>query len=212
MARDNLLTYPDFNETFKINIDASALQLGAIISQKGKHIAFYSRKLTDDQQQYTVTERELLIIVETPKQFRTILLGQKLQIYTDHRNLMCKTFNTDILLLWRLKLEEYGPDIEYIKVENNIVADGLSRIPLNGNQETTQKSTYQQEIVSEINDIKEILEGTFSIYLKLIQKYQGLEPSIRAKYKYGTYHQGSLRRSGNIDLILITCKDNICIP
>ena len=32
--------------------------------------------------------------------------------------------------------EEYGPDIEYIKGEDNIVTGALSRIPLNGNQET----------------------------------------------------------------------------
>ena len=32
---DTLLTYPGFNETFKIHTDASAFQLGAVISQKG---------------------------------------------------------------------------------------------------------------------------------------------------------------------------------
>ena len=36
MARDTLLTYPDFNETFKIHTDASAFQLGVVISQKGR--------------------------------------------------------------------------------------------------------------------------------------------------------------------------------
>ena len=36
-------------------MDASAFQLGAVISQKGKPIAFYSTKLTDAQQRYTVT-------------------------------------------------------------------------------------------------------------------------------------------------------------
>ena len=30
LAHDNLLTYPDFNETFKINTDASAFQLGRL--------------------------------------------------------------------------------------------------------------------------------------------------------------------------------------
>ena len=50
-----LLTYPDFNETFKIHTDASAFQLGAVISQKDKPINFYSIKLTDSQQRYTVT-------------------------------------------------------------------------------------------------------------------------------------------------------------
>ena len=49
VARDTLLTYPDFNETFKIHTDASAFQLGAVIIQKGKTIGFYSRKLTGVQ-------------------------------------------------------------------------------------------------------------------------------------------------------------------
>ena len=75
----------------------------------------------------------------------------------------------DVLVWYKsLILEQYGPDIEYIKDEKNIVADALSRFPLNGNQETAQKSTYQQEIVSEINDIREISEGTFPINIKLI--------------------------------------------
>ena len=46
------------------------------------------------------------------------------------------------------------------------------------------------EIVSEIYDIEEIPEGTFPINLKLIAKYQWTEPSLMAKYEYGTYHQG----------------------
>ena len=65
--RDTLLTYPDFNETFKIHTDASTLQLGGVISSKGKLIAFYSSHLTDAQTRYTVTERELLRILETLK-------------------------------------------------------------------------------------------------------------------------------------------------
>ena len=47
VARDTLLTCPNFNETFKIFTDISAFQLGAVIIQKGKHISFYSRKFTD---------------------------------------------------------------------------------------------------------------------------------------------------------------------
>ena len=54
---DTLLTYQDFNEAFKIHTDTSAFQLGAVVIQKGKPIDFYSIKLTDDQQWYTVTER-----------------------------------------------------------------------------------------------------------------------------------------------------------
>ena len=89
VARDTLLTYPYFNETFKIYANASAFQLWVVISQKGKPIALYSMKLNDAQNRYTVTEREPLRIVETLKYFRTILLGQKLRIYTNHKDHTC---------------------------------------------------------------------------------------------------------------------------
>ena len=84
MDRDTLSTYQNLNETFKIHAAASAFQLRAVISQKGKPISFYSRKLTDAPKRYTLTERKLVSMVETLKEFRTIRLGQKLRIYTDH--------------------------------------------------------------------------------------------------------------------------------
>ena len=57
VSRDTLSTYPDFKEMFKIPTDDSAFQLGAVISQKGKLIAFYGIKITDAQQRYTLTEK-----------------------------------------------------------------------------------------------------------------------------------------------------------
>ena len=75
MACNNLLAYPDFNEEFKIHNDAGNFQLGAVISQKDKPIALYSRKLTDAQKSYTLTEKYMLGTVETLKYSRTILLG-----------------------------------------------------------------------------------------------------------------------------------------
>ena len=67
VASNNLCTYLYFNETFKIHTNARAFQLGAFISHKGKPLAFYIRKLTGAQQQYTVTERYLLSTFETLK-------------------------------------------------------------------------------------------------------------------------------------------------
>ena len=98
VACDNLLTYPYFNKTFKIYTNNSALQLGAVIIQKGKLIALYSRKLNDASKWYIVTEREILIIVETLKEFLLIPLGHKLRIYTDYKNLMYIFLNTNRIL------------------------------------------------------------------------------------------------------------------
>ncbi len=79
------LAYPDFTKPFDIYTDASTKQLGADITQDNRPIAFFSQKLSSAQSKYTVTELELLAIVETLKEFKGMLWGQRLNIYTDHK-------------------------------------------------------------------------------------------------------------------------------
>ena len=52
ISQQVLLSYPNFNDFFEIHTDASHTQLGAVISQNGKPIAFYSRKLNPAQTRY----------------------------------------------------------------------------------------------------------------------------------------------------------------
>ena len=66
--------------------------------------------------------------------------------------------------------------------------------------------------MSEINDIEVTSEGNFPINLKLIQKYQRTEPSVKDYYKDNTYYKGSFSGNSNTDLKLITCEDKIIIP
>ena len=96
-------------------------------------MAFYGRKLNPAQTRHATTERELLSTVETLKEHRNILLGQQMEVFTDHKNLVYKTFNTERVMRWRLIIEECGPKLTYIKGENNIVADALSRMRLTEN-------------------------------------------------------------------------------
>ena len=49
VSRESLISYPNFNESFKIHTHASKLQLGSVISQKSKPIALYNRKLNPAQ-------------------------------------------------------------------------------------------------------------------------------------------------------------------
>jgi hypothetical protein len=72
-----LLCYPDLYKPFHLYTDASDHQLGAVIMQDKKPIAFYSRKLNTAQKRYTTTERdrELLSAIETCKEYKNILLG-----------------------------------------------------------------------------------------------------------------------------------------
>ena len=55
---------------------------------------------------------------------------QEIIVYTDHKNLTCTNFNTERVMRWRLILEEYGPELRYIKGESNVVADALSRLDM----------------------------------------------------------------------------------
>ena len=70
IAQDVVLAYPYFSKPFAIFTDASATQLGAVITQNNRLLAFFSRKLSDTQKQYSVTKIELLAIVETLKEFK----------------------------------------------------------------------------------------------------------------------------------------------
>jgi hypothetical protein len=73
----------------------------------------------------------LLAISEALKYFKHMLLGHRIIVRTDHKNLTHPDTNhvSDRVLCQRLLLEEYGAEIEYIKVEKNVVADALSRLP-----------------------------------------------------------------------------------
>ena len=95
VAKETLLAFPNYEYPFDIYTDASKYQLGAVITQNGKPLAFYSRKLNTAQRNYTTEERELLSIVETLKEFRNILLDQRLVVHTDHKILH---LNTSILI------------------------------------------------------------------------------------------------------------------
>jgi hypothetical protein len=82
-----VLAYPDFSKLFEIYTDASTKQLGAVITQENRLIAFFSRKLSGVQSKYTVTKLELLAIVETLQEFNGMLWGQRINVYTNHKNL-----------------------------------------------------------------------------------------------------------------------------
>ena len=135
VSREVTMAYPDFEQPFDIYTDASSRQLGAVITQNNRPIAFYSKKLSSAQQNYSVTDLELLSIVMTLKEFRNILLGQRINIHTDHKNLESDFSNmtSQRSIRWRMLIEEFGPNISYIKGTANTVADALSRLNFSGN-------------------------------------------------------------------------------
>jgi len=130
IAKEVVIAYLDFTKSFDIYTDASTKQLGAVITQENRPIAFFSRKLSDAQSKYTITELELLAIKETLKEFNGMLRGQWINVYTDHKNLTRDGLGltSDRVARWRILLEEYAPEIIYIMGIHNTVADAISRL------------------------------------------------------------------------------------
>jgi hypothetical protein len=150
--------------------------------QDKKPIAFYSRKLNTAQKRYTTTERgrELLSAIETCKEYKNILLGYPIIVFTDHKN---NTFNglkdSDRVLRCLLLLEEYWVTFEYLPGKKNFVADALSRLDIDS------LKIQEEEVLtllsgSENNSISNI---KFPIHTALIFKEQAKvkEPWLREK-------------------------------
>jgi hypothetical protein len=139
------LAYPDYSKVIEIYTDASNKQLGAVITQDNRPIAFFSQKLSDAQRKYSVTKIELLAIVETLKEFKGMLWGQNIKVFTDHANLMRDALGLTLnqVYQWRLLLEEYGPEIVYIKGIHNTIADAVSWVEYDPSLNRTADSFHR---------------------------------------------------------------------
>jgi hypothetical protein len=148
ITKDVVLAYPDYSKVFEIYTDASSKQLGAVITQGNRPIAFFSRKLSDTQHKYSIIKIELLAIVETLKEFKGMLRGQNIKVFTDHANLMRDALGltSDRVYQWRLLLEEYGPKIIYIKGTHNTVADAVSWLEYNPSINQTAESFHMTKV------------------------------------------------------------------
>ncbi len=138
------MAYPDFTKPFEIYTDASTMQLGSVITQGNRPIAFFSRKLSVTQTKYSVTKIELFAIVETLKEFQGMLWVQTIKVYTDHKNLTQDALGltSDRVYHWRLLLEEFAPKIVYIKGIHNSVVDAISQLDYNAEVNPTSKFKY----------------------------------------------------------------------
>jgi hypothetical protein len=120
-----------------VTCDASDRRTGACLSfgktwESARPVAWDSVQLSPAEKNYPTHEKEMLAIVRALKKFRADLLGTNFTVYTDHRTLECFQGQRDMSrrqARWQEALSEYDFNIEYIKGEENTVADALSRMP-----------------------------------------------------------------------------------
>lgn len=112
--------------------------MGGVISQEHgdppvlKPKTFWSQKLSAVQRNYPVIDKRMLSIVELLKEYRVTLLGHKIKIYADHKNLTYDgtIFQSDQLLWQHLLIDKYGAELIHIEGKKNVVANALSRLDM----------------------------------------------------------------------------------
>ena len=118
MDEKNLLIRPDFSKKFILHTDASALGLGAILSQmvNGKDcpIAYASRHTSRTEQNYGSTQLKTLAVVWAVKHFNHYLAGALFDLVTDHFALraLLKIENLQgLFACWIMCLQPYDIDV-----------------------------------------------------------------------------------------------------
>ncbi|CAM1323272.1 Uncharacterised protein r2_g3179 [Pycnogonum litorale] len=120
--------------------DSSDTAVAGVLQQRiGQHwkpLAFFSRKLQPAETRYSAFDKELLAVYLTVRHFRSFLEGRSFHVLTDHKPLVhamaSKPENRSPRQARHLSyVAEFTSDIRYIKGEDNVAADALSRADIN---------------------------------------------------------------------------------
>ena len=148
--------------------------LGGVLLQKDPNtnrthpIAYLSKKYTDTQRRYSNAEREMLALTYTVNYFREFTLGRQTTVYTDCQALQYyKNFKNTSSRLNRLALSlvDYDIIVKYKKGSNNLLADSLSRNPVDEN--------IDEDMLEVALNIKEVQTENF-------EELQEKDPYFRA--------------------------------
>ncbi|TYZ62378.1 hypothetical protein PybrP1_004523 [[Pythium] brassicae (nom. inval.)] len=120
IAKTVVLAYPDFTQRIDVHTDASRYKLGGVSSQGGKPTPFWSQKCTYAQYNYPANKLELLSIDEIVIFFPRILPEPDVRQLRKRANAALASPDRRV-----------GAKLQYIKGENSVVADALSRLTFN---------------------------------------------------------------------------------
>ncbi|XP_074792474.1 uncharacterized protein LOC141975750 [Natator depressus] len=135
LMSDPVLRAPDFDKPFLVTTDASERGVGAVLMQKGPDqefhpVVFLSKKLSERESNWSITEKECYAIVYALEKLRPYVWGRRFHLQTDHAALKwlhTVKENNKKLLRWSLALQDFDFDIQHISGASNKVADALSR-------------------------------------------------------------------------------------
>ena len=105
LTEASVLTQPTYGKEYVIFSDASLNELGCVIMQEGKVVAYTSRQLKPYEKNYPTHDLDLATIVFALKIWRHYLYGEKCFIYTDHKSLKYLPLQRELNLRQRRWIE-----------------------------------------------------------------------------------------------------------
>ncbi|GJX81075.1 putative reverse transcriptase domain-containing protein [Tanacetum coccineum] len=125
-----ILALPKGSKNFIVYCDTSHKDLGIVLMQNEKVIAYASRQLKIHEKNYTTHDLELGAVVFALKMWRRYLYGTRCTVFTDHKSLQHILDQKELNMRqrrWLELLSDYDCDIRYHPGKANIIADALSR-------------------------------------------------------------------------------------
>eukprot|EP00253_Pinus_taeda_P012729 PITA_12729 len=136
---------------FHIHTNASQTAIGAVLGQQEDKVPYaiyyVSKNLALAELNYTVTEKEFLVVLYDINKFRHYITRYPTFVHTNHaaiRYLMNKHVTPGRITRWLLLLQEFDITIVDKLGKDNVVADFLSRIECDG-KETPIEDDFPDE-------------------------------------------------------------------
>ena len=111
-----VLAQPDNSKPYEVYCDASGTGLGCVLMQENRVIAYASRALRPHEKNYPTHDLELAAVVHALKIWRHYLMGNRCNIFTDHKSLKYIFTQADLNMRQRRWLElikDYDLEVHY---------------------------------------------------------------------------------------------------
>ena len=172
------LDFPSPHATqFTITSDASDVCIGSCLHQtvndQSRPLAFFSRKLSAAERNYSTFDKELLAIFASVKKWHSLLEGYTVTVFSDHKPIVGAFKSNSPRFSQRQQrqlslISEYVQDIVHIPGSSNVVADTLSR-----------EVAHNDEISSDSESIAAIRSEVDVFDLQTLAEEQKKVPDIR---------------------------------